>query len=176
MKKILFIILFIQIGLLCQSQTKASVDLTVGFGLPEANHAGLRIQLNPKNQIGLYYGDNLNFDVTKRYYCMTLDHHLHFGKVTEKSNRPVWFFREQLSYAMDKSSYSNTEYFIIGLSLGRYFNISKRISIVGDLGLFSVIYEQETIIDPSKKPWDIIYDLSTFPVLPEFRLQLNYSI
>jgi hypothetical protein len=174
MKKV-SIISFVLIinGFLCQGQKLPTFDITTGGGFTEAIHLGCKIQITQKNQIGFYYGNSLML-YRYSYNSYNIDHQFHFGKTSDFSQRPVWFFRQGLSYSIDNAAYSEIKYLFVSLCLGREFNISPKVGFNLDLGLSRTLMEKERIKDPSIEPWfDVkMIDLVVFPNL---RLQFFYS-
>lgn len=171
MRKLSLLIVIAIISLIGQGQNIPSVDLAAGFGFTESFHVGCKIQVSKRSQLGLSYGNSLVFKNT--YHSFNLDHQLHFGKVSEKSNRSVWFFRQGIAYSFENTDYSEHEYLILVLSLGREFNITPSVGFSADFGLSKAVIDNEKILDPSKKPW-LHMNLNRI-ILPCARIQFFYS-
>lgn len=173
MKKTLTLIIALFLhGFHCEGQELLTFDIIAGYGLPESFHVGFRIHAFEKSEFGLYYGTGLNSSDEESYNSLTIDHQYHFGRISELSQRQICFFRQGLTYAIDNQAYSKTKVLFINLSVGREFNISPKIALSGDLGLFRVLKENEII---KKGSWfDIRY--KDFLALPVIRLQLKYSL
>lgn len=172
-KAILFFAAISLSALISRGQSIPSIDISAGFGFTETFHIGGKIQVSKRNQLGLSYGNSLMFLNTHKYHSFNLEHQLHFGKVSEKSNRSVWFFRQGIAYSFENTDYSEHEYLILVLSLGREFNITPRVGFSADFGLSKAVIDNEKILDPSKKPW-LHMNLNRM-ILPCARVQLFYS-
>jgi len=175
MKKIATVAFALILGVLvCKGQDLPKFNITGGVGLLEAFHIGCKVQVAHKNQIGFYYGNALITDKST-YSAFIIDHQFHFGKVSEYSERPVWFFRQGISYSINNDAYIETKYLFLGLGLGREFNISSKFGISVDLGAVRTIMEKERIKDPSEAPW-IDIKMSDLIIFPSARIQLFYRL
>ncbi len=172
--KSIITLLLIYSGLVCFGQKHPSLDLTTGGGLVEAIHLGCKIQILDKNQIGLYYGNSLLY-YRYSYNSLSFDHQWHFGNTSNLSNRPSWFCRQGLTYSIDNAAYSETKYVFVSICIGREFNISHKIGVSLDLGLFHTLMEKERVKDTSISPW-FDTDMKDIFVFPNIRLQLYYSL
>lgn len=174
--KLVLIQAMLLLGFYCQAQNTPSIDAVIGFGIPESIHAGIKVHAFKKSQFGLYYGNGSSISTNKYYRSITFDHQYHFGKTTAKSSRPVWFFRQGVSYADDNiDEYAHYKYWFVDVSLGREFSLTPKLTLSGDIGVCKVIDETKTIKDLDKAPW-IDLPLEDFAVLPLIRVQLSYSL
>ena len=118
MRKIqILLIASLLIGINCQGQNLPSIDLTIGCGFPESFHIGGKIHTSKKSQFGLYYGKGLFTPDDYSYNSFTLSHQFHFGKTSDISKRRIWYFLQGLTYGIDNSEYSITEYLLFKLSI-----------------------------------------------------------
>ena len=177
MKRIIgLVILLFFTGCLSQAQKLPAFDIIAGFGFPEAFHIGCKMHAFKHSQLGLYYGNNLDFTSQEMYHSVTVDHQLHLGKVSEIDNRPPWFFRQGLSYAIDLNKYDlsdNIKFLFLIFSGGREFSISKKIGFSADAGLFLTLME--------KNSEDYLHSWLDISFKDQFawafvRLQLYYSL
>ena len=166
-------ILLVMLGIYCYGQKLPTTDIVAGYGFADAFHVGFKAQVYKKGQLGIYYGNTLNAGDYK-YSSFGIDHQYHFGKVSEFSQRGVWFLKQGLNYSFENSSYSDEKYLLLLLSVGREFNISSRVGFSMDIGLLRALYKKETVKDPSKEPWFDL-DVNDFAVLPNVRVQFFYS-
>lgn len=87
------------------------------------------------------------------------------------SQRPPWFCRQALTFAIDEDSYARREYWFFNLSLGRESNFNKNIGISYDAGIGIILSENKEIKGESF--FDLDFDFYVYPVV---RIQLYFSL
>jgi len=162
-------------GFLGYGQKLPTFDVVTGFGFTDAFHLGIKVHFLERNQIGIYYGNNLNLG-DGSYNSFSLDHQLHFGKTSDFSSRKVWFLRQGLTYSIENDYYSEFKYLFLSFSIGREINISPKVGISIDLGLFHTLQEKERVkVEREHSLDNIRLDMKDFFVLPNLRIQFFYS-
>ena len=117
MKTKLVILLCFMIGGKLQSQIiKSKLDVVGGISAREFIHGGLRYQYTEITQLGFYVGNDLEIrnDENNTTYC--IDHMVHFGNHSYRTNRPAWYARQ--GYTLSKNVYGDYKAFNYN-----YFNL-----------------------------------------------------
>ena len=149
------------------------IDIAAGVGFPELLTLELRYQLE-QSQVGLYGGSvpggsdkSLSFGV---------DYYYHFGGSSNFSTRRPWFAKAGLNYLFEEDLYDKTTYLLLVPRAGRDFNISRRIGISLEGGLYFVLAHFEVEIQPGENPgW--FSGTGWFPdVAPSFSFNVFYRL
>ena len=146
----------------------SKLDLIAGASAREYFHVGLRYQYSDIMQIGIAVGSDLEIR-TDEINTYSLDHMIHFGKLSEYSNRPLWYARQGLTYSINKEGADRTRKFTyINLSAGRDFPVNDWLGFNADLGF---IWQIRSVTEENQ---GVIYDNFRL-FLPLARIQVFIS-
>lgn len=137
---IVFLLLFVSISVNAQI-IRSKLDVVTGISAREYIHIGLRYQYSDIAQVGLAIGGDMELR-NEKITTYSLDHMVHFGKLSHYSNRSVWYARQGLTYSVNilADDYLK-KYTYINISLGREFSINNWLGFNADLGFIWQVRE-----------------------------------
>lgn len=149
---------------------RTKLDIAAGFSFREYLHAGIRYQYTDITQLGIFAGvdGGLYPEIVNTY---SIDHHIHFGKTSFISNRPVWYARQGFTYKTSKEHDRTYKFSYINIALGRDFAINNWFGVNADIGVILQVREKMEYKDSSLES---LYRTNWY-WLPLFRMQLYYS-
>lgn len=146
------------------------VNISAGFGFPELINLGVRYQIK-QIQIGMSVGTYPVKDEELMTISTSADIYYHFGGFSELSSRRPWYGRIGLNYLFYETKTFIDKSIGLGLRIGRDFNISKKIGIEIDTGVFSELYFDRK----GKYPYEYDYNPG-FNIYPSFGIELFYRL
>ncbi len=149
---------------------QSGLNFTLGAGLPELLHAGLRYQTGDV-QLGLSYGFVPVSD--ESVMAISGDVFYHFGGTSAYSERPPWYARVGLVYLRDETERVIDKYTYLNLRAGRDMNLSPRLGTAIGLGIIIELAYEEVRKQPSGGWFNI--DIEA-PVLPSLGIALFYRL
>ena len=141
-------------------------NISAGLGFPELLNAGLQYEFK-QAQLGFSVGTFPRIR-NESYLTISGDIYYHFGGYSKFSDRRLWYVRFGLTYYRKTFHYiSSSETSILAwvypyTRIGRDFNISNKIGINFDLGIFYIFPASE--------------GLYNIPVYPSAELGLFYRL
>jgi hypothetical protein len=149
---------------------KFEVDL--GLGFPDLLHLGMKYQLTKLSTIGMSYGTILIANKSRHTSAVTLEHAYHFGKHSEDSKLPVYYFTQKVTYLNDIKKDITANIFYFTPSVGKSFYGGGPFGINIDAGLnFKVYQSQETDLITEGRVFE------QFPsVFPAIRFQFFFNL
>ena len=143
-------------------------DFAVGIGILELPHVAARYQIK-QVKIGLGVGAYKQRNI--RELSSWADVYYHFGGNSKHTDVRPWFARGGFHYNFYESESSIINETWIQVTMGREFNITKRLGIAVDAGMAKRI----TFKEEFKKPiagWNLF----DFPEWPAVSFQLFYRL
>lgn len=133
------------------SMGQEKFNISAGVGYPELLNLGLRFQLE-QSQWGIY-GGALPADNDKGF-SLGVDYYYHYGGTSNFSSRRPWFVKAGLNYYYIEEPFNENTYVLLLPRIGRDLNLSPRIGIALDGGLFIVLVRSEEDREPGElSPW-----------------------
>lgn len=149
------------------------VRVSAGFGLPELMNAGLRLQLD-QSELGLAAG--FFPDADEDVLSFSADYYYHFGGNSQYTDLRPWFLKAGLSFSRSENEWERVNYTFLVPRVGREFNISERLAIGLEMGIFIILSEKETEKNmTSESVWNFDFDF-TGSVLPSAGVNLIYRL
>lgn len=145
------------------------LNLSAGTCLPELLNIGVRYQLK-QTQIGLSVGSLPLKD--ERIVSVSGDLYYHFAKVSELSERRLWYGRVGLIYLNNETKSLIGQYFCLNIRIGKDFNLTKSVGFEIDAGVVFLLSSKETRKEPASA-WSLHLK---FPILPSIGLGFFYRI
>lgn len=142
------------------AQETEKVNLSAGVGYPEAINLGLRYQI-VQSQLGLFIGA---FPVSDgSIFTAGGDYSYHFAGSSDYSARKPWYVKAGLNYLHEKDEYDDNKYFMLVPRIGRDLNLSSKVGIAVEAGIFGVLSRNETQFkrNPNDEIFEFIYGVST---------------
>lgn len=174
MKKIITTLIFVLTFSLSQSQTLPSFDIVGGVGLAELVHLGIKTQVAPQSQIGLFYGNGLYYKSDEHYRTYSMDYQWHWGRMSKYDRRKVYYLHSGVIYWSSDNIYQSMKSWSLNLGLGREFHLSNNVGLCLDFSLITALHQDRTIKDVHYEPF-LDITLSDAILLPTSRLQFFYS-
>lgn len=126
-------------------------NISAGVGFPELLNLGLRYQFG-QSQVGLYRG-SIPFDEDDGFSA-GIDYYYHFGGTSKLTSRRPWFAKAGLNYNIVKEPYNENSSVLLVPRIGREINISRRIGIDLEVGLFFRLARSGEEYEPGRlSPW-----------------------
>ena len=155
MKKIL-VTLFLCASSFSFSQNR--IGITTGIGLPDFIYAGGKYQ-HKQFEVGLQVGSM----PSKTLKLLGVGSHFmwHFAGTSKHLEARPWYAKGHLVYNYDETSARINHLLFSGLSVGREFALSERLSLQLDLGVTFITHEKRIELKPVAQDWSI--GMTTFP-------------
>lgn len=140
--KLLLFLIIISFTSINAQIIRSKLDAVTGISAREYVHLGLRYQYTDITQIGLAIGGDMEIR-DEKITTYSLDHLIHFGKLSFYSNRPVWYARQGFTYSVEVIGADYTKkYSYVNIALGREFPVNNWLGFNMDLGLMWQVKEK----------------------------------
>ncbi|WP_157638188.1 hypothetical protein [Flexithrix dorotheae] len=153
-------------------QNGKNFEVDLGLGFPDLLHLGMKYQFTNLSKIGMSYGSLIATSKTRNTYAVTLEHEYHFGKLTEKSTLPPYYFTQKITYLRDFNKEASSTVFYLTPSIGKVFFSEGPFGINLDAGLNFKLHQNKTINSPSKDNVSNNYPA----VFPAIRFQFFFML
>lgn len=111
-------------------------EIDFGLGFPDLLHTGMKYKLTPINKVGMSYGMLIPSEKNnRRTHAVTFEHEYHFGKISEKSITPLYYFAQKATYLHDSNGDVAVRTVYLTPSIGKSFYGDGLFGIHIDVGL-----------------------------------------
>lgn len=144
------------------------ISIAAGFGFPELLNAGIRFN-GLQKQYTLSVGTFPKKDEST--LAISGDFYFHFGGHAKLSERRPWFGKAGLNFFRADTEFLIEEYVYLILSMGREFNLSKKLGMQVCIGTVFELDNEITL--KGSTLWD---DNVSTPILPSLSFATFYKL